>query len=564
MLREFERLGAAGPEAPSLDTRLVLDAFRRMAADPASWDALVEVLPADLQTDTLPHADLRPSAVEAAARRERRPGEGAPAPTDPGWVVIGATGKVLACNEAGAAALEGLAEIKLGAPLLWRGEENKLSADEALERARAGDAQIVLRLERPGEAPCFALASPPARLPDLTDMNASEHGRGAACLLFPAADPASRLWTAVRRSFGLTDAEVRLARKLREGLSLQQAADSLGVSVNTVRNQLRAIFDKMGVQRQSDLVRALTELATLNAALGGSPVRSSASEEAPPLGRLVLHDGRRLSYRDYGPADGTPMLSFHEALGSCLLPPGTEASCRELGLRIVAIDRPGFGQSDPRREVGFAAVAGDMAEACDLLGLERPVVAGAASGATYALHTAARLGDRARLALLCSGRPPRRVPAGRNLFAALRSRWEANPWLAESVFAILRARRSPALTGRLLRRVAALSPGDTAYLDANPWIVDYICAYAGEALARSARGPAQDLAAFSQGRGQEPPEIGCPIVVWHGAEDALAPAGDLLGYLGPRASEVRLIDGVGSFMALKHWDEILRRAAQAS
>jgi pimeloyl-ACP methyl ester carboxylesterase/DNA-binding CsgD family transcriptional regulator len=561
VLREFERRDAGG-EPPPLDARLVLEAFREMAADPVRWDALLDVLPAGAATEALPHADLGAPAIEAAARRERRAGEGAMAKAaDPGWIALSPAGKVLALNDAAAAAISGLAEAKVGAPLLWRHEENRANAADALARARAGEAQIILRLERPDEASFFVLASPASRLTSLTDLDALSLGRGCACLLFPAADPASRLWSAVRTSFGLTDAEVRLARRLRDGLSLQQAADSLGVSVNTVRNQLRAIFDKLGVQRQSDLVRALTELATLNVALDAPASDSSAAELAPPLRRLALHDGRRLSYREYGTAEGAPMLSFHEGLGSCLLPPGTDARCRELGLRLVAVDRPGFGQSDPRRDHSFATVADDMVELCDRLGLERPVIGAVASGAPFALHTAARLGRRARFALLCSGRPPRQArSAERNLFAGLRARWEAHPWLAESVFAIVRMRLSAGMTARMMRRAASFSPGDAAFLEANPWVFDYVCGYVGEALARSAKGPAQDLAAFRGADNLEPPSLVCPVVVWHGAEDVICPAGDLLDYLGAQVGETRLFEGVGSFMTLKYWDEVLRRA----
>ena len=61
----------------------------------------------------------------------------------------------------------------------------------------------------------------------------------------------------MRDLFGLTAAEARVALALLEGASPGQAADSLGVSVITVRNQLASVFDKTGTHRQADLVRLM-------------------------------------------------------------------------------------------------------------------------------------------------------------------------------------------------------------------------------------------------------------------------------------------------------------------
>lgn len=80
----------------------------------------------------------------------------------------------------------------------------------------------------------------------------------ARCLLVAARpllppDPTARL----RERWGLTAAEAELALALRAGDRLRAVADRRGVSINTVRNQLSAVFDKTGCHRQQDLVRLL-------------------------------------------------------------------------------------------------------------------------------------------------------------------------------------------------------------------------------------------------------------------------------------------------------------------
>jgi DNA-binding CsgD family transcriptional regulator/PAS domain-containing protein len=59
------------------------------------------------------------------------------------------------------------------------------------------------------------------------------------------------------RLWGFTRAEAVLAVHLADGSSLDEAADSLGVSINTVRTQVRALYAKTGTRRQPELIRAL-------------------------------------------------------------------------------------------------------------------------------------------------------------------------------------------------------------------------------------------------------------------------------------------------------------------
>ncbi|MGE8365920.1 helix-turn-helix transcriptional regulator [Cupriavidus basilensis] len=61
----------------------------------------------------------------------------------------------------------------------------------------------------------------------------------------------------VRKLFDFTPAETQLALQLADGLALEEAADELGISKNTARAHLRAIFSKTGVTRQATLVRML-------------------------------------------------------------------------------------------------------------------------------------------------------------------------------------------------------------------------------------------------------------------------------------------------------------------
>lgn len=64
----------------------------------------------------------------------------------------------------------------------------------------------------------------------------------------------------LRQLFALSPAEARLARELAHGKTLEDCADEAGVSISTVRTQLRKVLEKTWTTRQSDLVRLLVSL----------------------------------------------------------------------------------------------------------------------------------------------------------------------------------------------------------------------------------------------------------------------------------------------------------------
>jgi len=80
---------------------------------------------------------------------------------------------------------------------------------------------------------------------------------GDRVLLF-VTDPEMRPEVApdvVRRLFGLTESESRLVSAIASGDSIDEAAESMGVTVSTARTYLKQVFAKTGTSRQGDLVR---------------------------------------------------------------------------------------------------------------------------------------------------------------------------------------------------------------------------------------------------------------------------------------------------------------------
>ena len=555
------------------DINLVIEAMYQVAADPERWDQLIDALGEIPAIDEPPPSAQRGLAhSQEIARLLGRSRDGQAAPETPpsalGWVILNGTRKVTAVNSLAQAIMlqTGLGQLRTGAAIAFENPTNDEALIRALDQARRNrKSHTILKLEREGElGPCFAYVVQAKALPGLVGQGIPQLilDEQSYAVVFPAVEETARLWTSIRESFGLTPAEVRLTSRLAEGRTLAEAAEDLSVSINTVRNQLRAIFDKMGLKRQGDLIRVLGELTQMARVLETLPGDEiEAVEVVPELRDIRLHDGRRLAYREYGSLSGRALLMFHEGMGSSLLPPGVHTLAKELGLRVLSAERPGFGQSDARDDYSFDGVADDMIELCDQLGVEQVRIAAILSGGPSAMQTAIRLGDRAAGVLLCSARPPRPTVKSGGIMTQFRQRMQRHPWVIDSFYAILRLRMSNGMTPSMMQTATTESPGDRAFINANPWVGKFMSAYVGEALARGSRGPSDEMKAFHRAGNLNVEDLKCRLVVWHGEHDHFAPLVDLMDYLGDRADEVRVVPKTGHLLALQLWDEMLRHAA---
>jgi DNA-binding CsgD family transcriptional regulator len=83
----------------------------------------------------------------------------------------------------------------------------------------------------------------------------------ALLLLSEVSGPGRTEWQVFGRAFGLTPAEARLAELLASGNSLEYAGDALGITRETARSRIKAIFQKTDTHRQGQLVALLASLS---------------------------------------------------------------------------------------------------------------------------------------------------------------------------------------------------------------------------------------------------------------------------------------------------------------
>ncbi len=98
----------------------------------------------------------------------------------------------------------------------------------------------------------------------LTSRNTHVPRHAVAVLFISDPDRQSSLPSVVlKQLYGLTQAEARLAVTLLEGKSLGDAAELHQVGQETVRSQVKSIFQKTGTKRQGELVQLLASIADL-------------------------------------------------------------------------------------------------------------------------------------------------------------------------------------------------------------------------------------------------------------------------------------------------------------
>ena len=241
---------------------------------------------------------------------------------------------------------------------------------------------------------------------------------------------------------------------------------------------------------------------------------------------MPLRDGRRLGYAEYGDPDGSPGLYFHGHPGSRLEPRFAGDAAARAGLRVIALDRPGYGLSDFQPKRTMLGWACDVVDATDALGVDRFGVLGSSGGGAYALACAHELPDRVTTVGVISGVGPYEAPG-----ATDGVRWQNRvgfrlgarfPPLARLIMASMerQLRRRPE---RTLDAVAeAMSPRD-AELARRPDVRATLAAVLQEAFRQGSRGPALDVVLLGRPWGFRLKEIESEVLLWHGELDVLVP-----------------------------------------
>jgi len=234
--------------------------------------------------------------------------------------------------------------------------------------------------------------------------------------------------------------------------------------------------------------------------------------------RTVDTERGRVAYAEYGDPGGTPVLFFHGTPGSRLLGAVYDEAARDRGLRVLAVDRPGYGQSEPWPDRTLADTGAFAVPVLDDAGVDRVGVVGFSGGGPHALALAASHPGRVRRVDLVGGAVPHDCGP-------------ADP-LTQRLLGTLAA-RTPRLLGGLLRVqtwVAGRNPstvlgqytsGDTEAVPAD--VTELVGRDFVEALDASRNGLLVESRLFGRPWDVALEEIDVSVHLWHGERDGNVP-----------------------------------------
>ena len=277
--------------------------------------------------------------------------------------------------------------------------------------------------------------------------------------------------------------------------------------------------------------------------------RAHLASKILPVGR-----GKELEYYEFGAEgrDAHPVIYHYGLPGSAYEASLAHGLAEQLGVRIIAPNRPGCGAStfDPSRKL--TDWPGVILRLADALGVGRATVVGVSSGGAYACALGSLCPGRVAGIVLLSSLAPvgaPRVTLGmrslNRLFCVLGRRFPELTHLPLHVLATWH-RYDPS---GLQRRFAGGFPASDRAVLARPEVAAALDRAMEEALRQGTRGLAHDVNVVA-GPWADLAGITCPVRIIHGGQDGIAPlamAHHLRGLL-PHAT-LDVVPGAGHMLA---------------
>lgn len=366
----------------------------------------------------------------------------------------------------------------------------------------------------------------------------------------------------LRDAWGLTFRQAALAVALAQGASREEAARSVSISAAAAKKELANIFIALGVSTATELSALLSEAAALETLMQVTRgTMAISADHNEPLRFVARPSGGMIAFSDYGPRGGRPVLVLHSSSASRPAPSKLVATLQEHGFRPFAIDRPGFGLTDPiaGADDPFAAACDDVRAVCAHLRFKRIDLI-ARGAAQVAMHLAAQSPELMERVVMLAPDPSSRVSKpGWGVLGTIKVAFRSNPALIEPLARMMVATLTASNVRDLVLKTVRSSPPDVAVMNDPRNLADY---YRGFQMFLSGRiaGYVREQAALVTA--PDPP-ANPGARHWHvliGKHDPLHDTADVEAYwrtLLPNAQFATLPDA-GRFIVMSHADLVVR------
>ena len=238
-------------------------------------------------------------------------------------------------------------------------------------------------------------------------------------------------------------------------------------------------------------------------------------------GTINVHDGRTVGFADYGSPTETALVWCHGGPGSRLEPSLVAGAAARMGMRIIGIDRPGYGLSTPQPGRTIGEWVPDALAVVDHLGIDRFLTLGMSTGGAYALALASG-SSRVIGVIACGAVSDMRWAEGKAMNACCHAFWNARN--REEALAIgletFGERGEKVLPPH--GPIGADAPDAALYATSD--FLAYWRACVPDMFTHGVAGYVDDRLADANGWGTfDVNRISCPAVVMHGAADGKMP-----------------------------------------
>ena len=276
---------------------------------------------------------------------------------------------------------------------------------------------------------------------------------------------------------------------------------------------------------------------------------------------LILEDGRKLGFAEYGVPTGHPVFHFHGSGGSRLEHPSPETILTNLNIRFISVDRPGNGLSDFQAGRCIIDWAKDIVQLADHLGIERFYVDGHSAGGPHALACAHQLPGRVIAGAAISSVAPMSRPGAYEGMPILNQILARSARYIPLITRMIRWMMRNMLLGNFEKAskqlMASIPDSDKAVLYNSQHIENFVCAVR-EGFRSGSRGVAQDDTLINRDWGFDLACVKPRIDIWHGEADVNVPIGaaKYLHNILPH-THTTFFPNEGHFFILKYWGKIL-------
>ena len=280
---------------------------------------------------------------------------------------------------------------------------------------------------------------------------------------------------------------------------------------------------------------------------------------------VKLPGGRMLGYRVFGDPQGVPVIALHGTPGSRLKFADSDEVAGRLGLKLISVDRWGYGLSSgaPRGRPTLADFGADMAELADHLGVSRCLITGVSGGGPFAIAAAVALGERAMGLALVS--PIGVIDAATKLSTFHAVCFRVLPYWPRSITAMFHFYRSALRLApdSAMRLALALAPAiDKRAID-DDGIRRRLTATFVSGFESGVSGVVTDLALFVRPWGIDLSAIAAPVRIWIGSADRNVPQDGVQRLAGAlKGSELVTLHGAGHLWIASHGDVVMGWLAQ--